>query len=128
MAKEKDIFVGLEVIFKNFVPESSKAQLVVDEKTGRTISIDEVKKYVEKKNAEFEKEGMEECKDEVSLAVLEALSTETFSIIPEIVNRCGYTKGKVQNRLTKLVNAGLVERGEVTYAANGKTRKGYKKI
>lgn len=129
MSRERDMFVAMSVALANFKPnDPDRLNLTVDEENDRTVTFSELVKYVDKKIAEFEKEGIEECQDEVSLAVLEVLSHDSFSSIPEIVNRLQgkYSKGKVQNRLTKLVNNKMVIRGEVTEIATGKTRKGYK--
>lgn len=129
MSRERDMFVAMSVALSNAdIRDPDRLCLTVDEENDRTVTFSELVKYVDKKITEFEKEGIEECQDEVSLAVLDVLSHDSFSTIPEIVNRLQgkYTKGKVQNRLTKLVNNKMVIRGEVTEAATGKTRKGYK--
>lgn len=129
MSRERDIFVAMSVALSNAdIRDPDRLYLTVDEENDRTVTFSELVKYVDKKITEFEKEGIEECQDEVSLAVLDVLSHDSFSSIPEIVNRLQgkYSKGKVQNRLTKLVNNKMVIRGEVTEVETGKTRKGYR--
>lgn len=125
MSKEKDMFkvmsILLDALMKNSDNFNDDTVFNVD---GSNVKMSDLVKFV---NDKIEKEGYQ---DEVSLAVLRVLSSDSYSTIPELVNRLQgkYTKGKIQNRLTKLVNAGKVERGDVIEAATGKSRKGYKLI
>lgn len=128
MSREKDMFkvmsILLDSLMKNSDNFNNDTVFTVDRSN---VKMSELVKFV---NDKIEKEGIADCQDEVSLAVLRVLSSDSYSTIPELVNRLQgkYTKGKIQNRLTKLVNAGKVERGDVIEVATGKSRKGYKLV
>lgn len=126
-ANEMKMYKGLDVLLSQYEGNGDphRVNFCYDDKS---VTLHELRTFVDRKITELQKEGLAEGQDEVSKAVFAALDTETFSMIPDLVNRTGYSKGKVQNRLTKLVNLGKVVRGEVTLAATGKTYKGYKKV
>lgn len=129
-ANDMKMYKGLDVLLSQYENDGDPHRLnfVYDEENDKSVTLHDLRTFVDRKITELQKEGLAEGQDEVSKAVFAALDTETFSMIPDLVNRTGYSKGKVQNRLTKLVNLGKVVRGEVTLAATGKTYKGYKKV
>lgn len=129
-ANEMKIFRGLDVLISQYEGKGDphRIKFYYDEENDKAVTLHELRTFVNRKIDEGQKEGMKNGQDEVSKAVFDALNTDSFSMIPDLVNRTGYPKGKVQNRLTKLVNLGKVVRGEVTVAATGKTYKGYKRV